>query len=38
MPTAYTEPIYAGENITVKEYIARCARAFGPLSYLRDEP
>lgn len=38
MPTAYTEPIHAGESITVKEYIARCARAFGPLSYLRDEP
>jgi hypothetical protein len=37
MPTGYTAPIYEGKDITVKDYILRCARAFGATIHMRDE-
>ncbi|MED1789090.1 hypothetical protein P4V47_16630 [Brevibacillus laterosporus] len=38
MPTGYTSSIYDGENVSVKEYISTCARAFGAYVLVRDEP
>jgi len=38
MPTGYTSKIYAGEQVTGKEFIMTCARAFGALIEMRDEP
>jgi polyhydroxyalkanoate synthesis regulator phasin len=38
MPSGYTSPIYEGKNISAKEYILRCARAFGATIMMRDEP
>lgn len=38
MPTAYTEPIESDPNFTFEAYALRCARAFGALVSLRDEP
>jgi polyhydroxyalkanoate synthesis regulator phasin len=37
MPSGYTSPIYEGKNISAKEYILRCARAFGATIMMRDE-
>lgn len=36
MPTGYTDPISKG--ITFKEYALWCARAFGALIHMRDDP
>lgn len=39
MPTSYTAPIYEGEeNFTFKKFAMRCARNFGALIEMRDEP
>jgi len=38
MPTGYTSKIYEGEEQTGKEFIMTCARAFGALITMRDEP
>lgn len=38
MPTAYTQPIYDGQEISFDQFALRCARAFGALVMLRDEP
>jgi hypothetical protein len=38
MPTGYTAPIYEGKDITFADYAMGCARAFGALMDLRDEP
>lgn len=38
MPTGYTAPIYEGQDLSLSEYAQRCARAFGALMSLRDEP
>lgn len=38
MPTGYTAPIYEGQDLSLSEYAQRCARAFGALITLRDEP
>lgn len=38
MPTGYTQPIYDGEPITFRQFALRCARQFGALISLRDEP
>lgn len=38
MPTGYTTGVHNGEIITVKEFAMCCARAFGSLISMRDEP
>lgn len=38
MPTGYTHIIDDDENVTLKDFISRCARAFGACIMLRDEP
>jgi len=38
MPTGYTAPVVDGEITELKEFVWRCARAFGALVYLRDSP
>lgn len=38
MPTGYTAPIYEGKEITFPEFAMQCARAFGALITMRDEP
>lgn len=38
MPTGYTNDIYEGKPITFPEFAMKCARAFGALIMLRDEP
>lgn len=38
MPTGYTSPIYEGKAITFEQFVWRCARAFGALVHMRDEP
>lgn len=38
MPTGYTAPVVDGEVTELKEFVWRCARAFGALVYLRDDP
>jgi len=38
MPTGYTSKIYEGEDVSGKEFIMTCARAFGALIEMRDEP
>lgn len=38
MPTGYTCDIYEGSCNDYKEYIMKCARAFGALIEMRDEP
>ncbi len=37
MPTGYTSKIYDGEQVSGKEFIMTCARAFGALVTMRDE-
>jgi hypothetical protein len=38
MPTGYTSKIYDGENVTGKEFLLDCARAFGACIEMRDDP
>ena len=38
MPTGYTARIYEGQETTFADYALECARAFGVLVDLRDEP
>lgn len=38
MPTGYTAPIYEGKEITFEQFMLRCARNFGALVDMRDEP
>lgn len=38
MPTGYTAPVNDGTITTLKDYALTCARAFGALIELRDEP
>jgi len=38
MPTGYTSKIYDGKEQTGKEFVMTCARAFGALMNMRDEP
>lgn len=38
MPTGYTAPIYEGKQITFPEFAMQCARAFGALIDMRDDP
>jgi hypothetical protein len=38
MPTGYTAPIYEGKDITFPEFAMQCARAFGALITMRDDP
>ena len=38
MPTSYTLDLYDGKDITFEEFVLRCARAFGALISMRDEP
>lgn len=38
MPTGLTSKIYEGEDITFKEFAILCARQFGALVHMRDEP
>lgn len=37
MPTGYTSDIYDGKNVSAKEFIIKCAKAFGANIALRDE-
>lgn len=37
MPTGYTKEIYEGKEISAKDFIMRCARAFGACIEMRDE-
>lgn len=38
MPTGYTADVVNGKITEAKDYILRCARAFGFLAFMRDEP
>ena len=38
MPTGYTLDLYDGKDITFEEFVLKCARAFGALISMRDEP
>jgi hypothetical protein len=38
MPTGYTAPIEEDPTFTFEQYVWRCARAFGALIMMRDEP
>jgi len=38
MPTGYTLDLYNGKDITFEEFVLKCARAFGALIDVRDEP
>ncbi len=38
MPTGYTSSIYEGKEVSVKDFISTCARAFGAYIMVRDEP
>jgi len=38
MPTGYTLDLYNGKDITFEEFVLKCARAFGALIDMRDEP
>ncbi|PZE23885.1 hypothetical protein [Curtobacterium sp. MCBD17_028] len=38
MPTGYTEALYKGDKQTFEQFAMKCARAFGALVELRDEP
>lgn len=37
MPTGYTSAIYEGENVSVQDYILKCARAFGATIMMKEE-
>lgn len=38
MPSGYTETLYKGGDQTFEQFVMQCARAFGALIELRDEP
>jgi len=38
MPTGYTLDLYDGKDLTFEEFVLKCARAFGALIDMRDEP
>jgi len=38
MPTGYTLDLYDGKDLTFEEFALKCARAFGALISMRDEP
>lgn len=38
MPSGYTAKIYNGEEVTGKEFVIQCARAFGATIMMKDEP
>jgi len=38
MPTGYTLDLYNGKDIAFEEFVLKCARAFGALIDMRDEP
>lgn len=38
MPTGYTSEIYDGKNVSFKDFALGCARAFGALISMREEP
>jgi hypothetical protein len=38
MPTGYTSKLYEGEDQSFEDFVLNCARAFGALIELRDEP
>jgi len=38
MPTGYTQPLYEGKELTFEQFALNCARAFGALIEMRDEP
>lgn len=38
MPTGYTSKIYEGKDTSFKEFVLGCAKAFGALITMRDEP
>lgn len=38
MPTGYTGKLYSGEPQTFEEFTLSCARAFGALVHMRDDP
>lgn len=38
MPTGYTHDLYEGKDVTVSDFILGCARAFGALVTMRDDP
>ncbi len=37
MPSSYTHEIYEGKSITLKQYILKCAQAFGGFAYMKDD-
>jgi hypothetical protein len=38
MPTGYTAPLYEGKEISFDRFVMNCARAFGALVTMRDDP
>jgi len=38
MPTGYTLDLFDGKDVTFEEFVLKCARAFGALIDMRDEP
>ena len=38
MPTGYTDRIYRGVETSFRTFMLECARGFGALVHLRDEP
>ena len=38
MPTGYTADLYDGKDVSFEDFTLNCARAFGALVSLRDEP
>lgn len=38
MPTGYTSPLYEGKEISFEQFALRCARNFGALVMMREEP
>ena len=38
MPTGYTIDLYEGKEVTFEEFVMKCARAFGALISMKDEP
>ena len=38
MPSGYTADLHAGKEVPFPEFAMNCARAFGPLITIRDEP
>jgi hypothetical protein len=38
MPTGYTSDLYDGKSVDLDQFVMKCARAFGALVEMRDEP